>query len=255
MNGPKKFIPSRPVHGGAGEPPIDMVEAPMPKVAICLPSGDMVHKDHLMGVVGLTAFSTSTRDGMQPLPVTVIDTRGSLIVRNRNLCVEHAQQMGMDYVLFIDSDVKVPRQALRQLLSWQKDIVGAAYVQRDPPHHLLGVWDPQLQMTTDRLHEVVALPAGCLMVKMSVFDKMVKPYFRTPAFEAIGDQQDHTQGEDYYFCERARELGYSIWLDPVLTCQIEHVGLARHRVPMAPAPEPEVNPLLGTEAANGQAVH
>ena len=225
---------------------------PMPKVAVCVPSGDMVHKGFAMCLFALGYMSAQHGD-MPGIPCAIVGTEGSLVVRNRNESVRHARELGVDYLLFLDSDMTFPNWTLRRLLSHEKDIVGATYLQRDPPHRLLGVWDQGLQLTTDRLHKVDALPAGCLLIKMSVFDSMVEPFFRTPAFEATADTPAHIQGEDYYFCQQAGLAGIDVWLDAALTMELGHVG--KQLVKIQAQPEvPEVAANEQAEVPDGQAL-
>jgi len=42
-------------------------------------------------------------------------------------------------------------------------------------------------------------------------------------------------GEDYVFCDRAREAGFRIWCDAALSLEIAHLGQQVCRVPGAPA--------------------
>jgi hypothetical protein len=219
---------------------ITMVEQPLPKVAICVPSGDMVHAAFCASLTNL-AYTCGPHRGMQAVPLAQVYVQGSLIVRNRNKCIEEAQKAGVDYVLFLDSDMTFPPVTLRRLLSHEKDIVGCTYVMREPPHQLLGVVPQDAQLTSDRIHEVIALPAGVLLIKLSVFEGMEKPYFRTPVSALTGD----IQGEDYYFCEQAVKLGHKIWLDVALSTQIGHIGRTTHTIEVQQAPQ----------AANQEAVH
>ena len=232
-------IPSR--------PPVKHERATLPKVAVCIPSGDTVHKGFAMALAAMT-YVCGPREEALAVPIALVGVEGSLIVRNRCEAVDQAQKLGVDYVLFLDSDMVFPPATLRRLLSHEKDIVGATYVQREPPHLLLGEWMPGTVLTSDRLHEVLALPAGCLLIKLSVFEGMTRPYFRTPAFEAEGDFPAHIQGEDYYFCQVARERGHQIWLDVGLSSQMGHIGKTTSKIGMQRAAQPQ-------EASDGQAVH
>jgi hypothetical protein len=63
---------------------------------------------------------------------------------------------------------------------------------------------------------------------MAVFDKLSKPYFR---FET--DAHGAIVGEDYVFCDRAREAGFRIWCDAVISREIGHIGQSVHRLPDA----------------------
>lgn len=233
--------------------PQPMKQVSMPKVAICVPSGDTVHKGFAMALAALTY--TSAQQGDAPgIPLALVGTEGSLIVRNRNEAIAQAQKLGVDYALFLDTDVIFPYYTLRRLLDHGKDIVGATYVQREEPHRLLGIWPDGTLLTSDRIHEVNALPGGCILIKMSVFDKMTRPYYRTPAFEADGDVEPHIQGEDYYFCEQAQEAGVAVWLDVSLSMRLQHIGRKLNTIAVQQqTPPAPLDPNQLVEADDGQA--
>lgn len=218
----------------------------LPRVAICVPSGDMVCKGFAMSLAAMTYMCGPHQD-QQAVPIAIVGTEGSLIIRNRNEAIAQAQQLKVDYVLFLDSDMIFPPGTLRRLLAHGKDVVGATYVQREPPHRLLGKWAPDAQLTSDTIHEVEALPGGCLLIKLSVFDGMTKPYFRTPAHEATEDTPEWIQGEDYYFCEQARALGHQVWLDVGLSLNLGHIGRQVNTIDVQP------QMAANEEGADGQA--
>jgi hypothetical protein len=235
-------IPSRPPRKA-----VDAEDARLPKVAICVPSGDTVCKGFAMALAALS-YTCGPHHDQPAIPIALVGTEGSLIVRNRCESIAQAQALGCDYVLFLDSDMQFPPVTLRRLLAHGKEIVGATYVQREPPHRLLGKFLPDTMLTSDRLHEVEALPAGCLLIKLSVFDGMAKPYFRTEAHEEQGDDPAWFEGEDYYFCRIARERGHELWLDVGLSMQLGHIGRFVNTIATQRAEQPE-------EASHGQAVH
>lgn len=222
------------------------------RVAICVPSGDMVHADFAMSLAGMTFVCSAYKVGdrlYDAIPIAIINTKGSLVVNNRNKLIEEARGLGVDYVLFVDSDIVLHPHALRRLLAHDKDIVGATYIQREEPHRLLGkmkdgetIHDALVtgyQVDTTQLQEVSALPGGCLLIKLSVFDGLSKPYFQTPA-HVEPDGTPWVEGEDYFFCRQARAAGHSIWLDWQLSVSLSHIGQTRNTIPaVRKEPEPE----------------
>lgn len=215
----------------------------MKRVAICIPSGDMVHADFAMALAAMVyRCGPFIQDEVryEAIPLAIVNTKGSLLVNTRNKLVDQARELGVDYIFFLDSDVVVHPYTLRRLLDLGRDIIGGTYIQREEPHRLMGktiggvMLDEAmggLDISPDAPMEVGSLPAGCLLVKISVFDDMVKPYFRTPAHEAEGDDPDWTEGEDYYFCRMARALGHSIWLDWATSFALGHVGQRVNTIP------------------------
>jgi hypothetical protein len=195
-------------------------------VAICVPSNDMVHADFAMCLAALT-YSART-------PIAILNTKGSLVVTNRNALVDQAALVNAEWILFLDSDLLFPRDAIARLLAHDKDIVGATYCKRVPPYEVLGrTLDGDRLEAATGLVEVSGLPTGCLLIRRSVFEQLEKPYFRTPAHadNEIPGLPAHIEGEDYYFCRVAREAGFSVWLDVDLTMQIGHIGQQVFQIP------------------------
>lgn len=209
-----------------------MDSPPLPRVAIAVPSGDMVHADFAMAYAQLCMASAG-------LPLQLITVKSSIVAQARNNGVELARGFGADYIFFLDSDMLFPSTALFRLLLHRKDIVGATYTKRVAPFGILGTQlAEQPAVLSGDLLEMQRIPTGCLLIKMAVFEKLTKPYFR---FEV--DADGAIVGEDYVFCDRAREAGFRIWCDAVMSREIGHIGQTVHRLPeLAPGSAPESVP-------------
>ena len=197
-----------------------MTNSNLPRIAICFPSGDNVHADFALALAGLC-------NSTPPLDTPIINVKSSIIAIARNNGIERAQELGVDYVLFLDSDMVFPRTTLLRLLVHKKDIVGATYTKRVPPFSLLGA--PLHDEPADDavgLTEMKHLPTGCLLIRMSVFQRLTKPYFRFRIDENAGT----IIGEDYDFSDRARELGIGLWCDQALSRDIGHIGQTIYRI-------------------------
>jgi hypothetical protein len=196
------------------------MDSKLPSVAIAVPSGDMVHADFARAYAELCMASAK-------LPLHLITVKSSIVAQARNNGVELAKSCGADFLLFLDSDMLFPPTALFRLLLHGKDIVGATYTKRVAPFEVLGTkLIGQPMNSSGDLLEMYRIPTGCLLIKMHVFDKLSKPYFR---FEA--DINGAIVGEDYVFCDRARKAGFRIWCDSVLSREIGHIGQAVYRLP------------------------
>ena len=200
------------------------MNAALPKVAICFPSGDMVHADFALALAGLC-------NSTPPLETPIVNNKSSIVAIARNNGVKHAREMGCNHILFLDSDMVFPRTTLHRLLLHRKDIVGATYAKRVPPYSILGT-ALESEPTCDArgLTEMRRIPTGCLLIRMAVFDALSEPHFRFTTDEATGD----LVGEDYVFCDRAREAGFRIWCDAALSQEIGHIGQQIFRVPGEP---------------------
>jgi hypothetical protein len=197
----------------------------MTRVAICVPSGDMLHADF---AVALAALVRSTRVER----LSLFNQRMSLLPESRNELVRNALSAGADWLLWLDSDMSFPVTTLDRLLAHDRHIVGATYLRRTPPHRLLGALRPRGRLV-DGLTEMASMPFGCMLVRRQVFDDIAAPWFR------LDYEGEQPVGEDIGFCRRAIEAGYSIFNDDALTLELGHVGRTVFVVPDKPVEREE----------------
>lgn len=186
-----------------------------PKVTVAIPSRDFVHTSFAFSLISMI---TATR-----FPVFIANVRSSILPVSRSFLVEQAQNNKSDYILFLDSDMVFPPDTLMRLLSHDKDITAGIYCQREGDRKPMGCVPGMAAidiLSKEGLTEAWRVPTGCLLIKMSVFSQMEKPYFRWK----IREDSSHIVGEDSEFCDRARELGYEIWIDNALSHSIGHIG-------------------------------
>jgi GT2 family glycosyltransferase len=181
----------------------------LPVVAICIPSGDMVHADFAANLAAL-CLDPGARIGL-------INNKGSLISVGRNNCVAAAQKINAAYAFFLDTDMVFPVDVLKRLLKHDKDIVGALYAARRPPFQSIGV-PFEGTAEVNGLRRMKTMPTGCLLIKMRVFEKLSKPWFS----ERV--EGEKILGEDIHFCERAHAAGFEIWQDTALAREVGHIG-------------------------------
>lgn len=151
---------------------------------------------------------------------------GAYVSQNRQNIVNQAQEKKCTHLLFIDHDMKFAPITIDLLIKHDKDIVSALYNYRFKPlkpmvkmfGHQGGVIIEDWKNIPDSLFKVAGIGMGCCLIKMSVFDKIKKPYFPM----LWGSDGTVVRGEDIGFCERVRDEGVEIWVDPTLTCK--HIG-------------------------------
>lgn len=188
----------------------------------------MMHKV-LIGVPCLDSIKTKTAFSLFNLKrggnTELIMKVGADVARNRNQIVEYAIEKGFTHILFIDSDMKFNPDTLERLLENDEDICGVMYHQRALPlrYNLMPMEQDEergkyeivdFKVPAD-LFEVKWVGTGIMLIKTEVFKKLQKPYF---AFL----YEDEYVGEDVYFCRKARDAGYKIFVDA--TVQNRHVG-------------------------------
>jgi glycosyltransferase involved in cell wall biosynthesis len=191
----------------------------LPKVAVVVPSGDTVHSRFMICLVSLFQYSLNKFD------MVIVNPRSSSISNGRSIGIEVAKRRGCEYVLFLDSDMMFPYTTLEALYQAGKDIVGATYVKRLLPTSLNHVELEGAPRIGNGVREVLRLPTGCLLIRMEVFERMEAPYFR---FFYPGDGTEVS--EDFYFCDKARELGYGVWLEADLSKLLGHLGVYNHEL-------------------------
>lgn len=208
---------------GASVPPGMMVDGkpvvsipgvlPTWTCTVGIPSGTMMHTDFAMALVAMCSRT--------PGRLAMCNTKSSVIAKSRNVCVENAIALGTTHLLFLDSDMIFPQDTLLRLIAWEKDIVGGTYVQRTPPHRILGSrLGDETDIPQSGLIEMGEMPTGCLLIKTSVFEKFTRPYFRF----GVDEEKGELVGEDLLFTRQAVEKGFKIYCDMGLSRQLYHIG-------------------------------
>lgn len=205
------MIVQTPVEASA---PVACAPSTFPHVAIAVPCGTMVHADF---AVSLSAMMHSLGE----MPMSIVVGKSSIVADARNMGLDFAQKLNAEYILFIDSDMTFPRDALLKLLIRNVDIIGATYSRRTAPFHFLGdILPDQPDDAPKGLLEMQRIPTGFLLVKATVFEQLKRPYFRF----RVDEENGVNIGEDYDFSDRVRALGFRIWCDPYLSKELGHIG-------------------------------
>lgn len=177
-------------------------------ILICTPARDLVHLDTAMCLASLA------RATPREIPLAFFGPKGASIAHLRNFAVQVALDQGAEAILWIDSDMVFPPDALARLLRHEREMVGATYRRRGPPYTALGkitgVAGP------DGLAAADHLPGGLILVRRHVYEAVAAPWYQ--------DRYEPAATEDVTFCEAARATGFDIWCDVALTAEVQHVG-------------------------------
>lgn len=141
--------------------------------------------------------------------------KNSVLPNGCDSLVEAARHLKLEWILIIDSDMTFPADLPQRLLAHEKDIVACAYRRRGPPFEVM--IKPE-NSPREGLQRVEAAPVGTMLIRLSVFDKLKRPYFRFTPDEALG----MSRGADFDFCESARKVGYEVWCDWEASKDIGH---------------------------------
>lgn len=157
-------------------------------------------------------------------------SQGYDVATARNNIGNQAKAEGADYVLTVDNDMRLPSDALRNLLEEPVDVCMGFYAHRwgnvfDGRTNLckLGEFNYTDMYTVEDMRalrdsgvkreQVHGGGLGCALIRTDVFERIPYPYFSWTHY-----QDGNVLGEDLNFCERCREHGIKIYADPRVAC-------------------------------------
>jgi len=161
----------------------------------------------------------------------IVAEEGYTIAENRNYCAIQALNAKSDFLLFVDDDMTFEPGTLDKLVANNKDICGVAYHPRcgadrlkwlDETHHI------NLETNNDPKYKDVfechATGTGIVLIKCDILYKIPRPWFMFDYFDDPDDPNagQTKKGEDWWFCEKAKDHGFKTWTDP--TIKVGHLG-------------------------------
>ena len=194
--------------------------------------------------------------------------KSSLVQQGRNLCVSEflSDSENYDYLLFIDSDIDFQSKTIFKMMDLDKDIIACPYPMKtldwdkswrrlhaekiDQADHLqksgftfpIKVNNKDSITVTNGVMELSHAPTGCMLIKRSVIEKMIKHYpelkINQPTivngkevfkpnfynlFDCLHDPKTKEfYGEDFGFCKRWTDMGGKV--HAYVLDYITHVG-------------------------------
>jgi hypothetical protein len=221
-----------------------------PSVTICIPSHDDWEAGfgwslaNLCGVMG----GLVSEGILEDFEVKVLS--GTYVHTARQALAEYVLERGSDLSLWLDSDMRFPRDAFVRLLKRRVDIVGANYSSRRGTPEFVSVkrlmyenGQPTQRCVTmpgqTGTERVEAIGFGCVLIDNRVFERLAErrpcnehgPWFWYEWIADLGQQV----GEDVYFCKIVRDLGFRVYVDHDLSHDVAHVGRFNYRAEHAQA--------------------
>jgi hypothetical protein len=165
----------------------------------------------------------------------------SHVGRARNRLAAQFLASDCTHLLFIDTDIVFSPEHIARLASHSKAIVAGLYPKKQLELDWVYNCIPGEETRPDGLQRVKYAGTGCLMIARHVFEEMRVRYPEIEYDPDDGDEPgvkwdffssgvwtDPSSGrrrwlsEDWYFCQRAQELGFGIWMDTEVA--LKHVG-------------------------------
>lgn len=202
-------------------------QARPPKILVGVPSHALCAATFAYDWAQLSAYTVAALPEGVEIGAALVS--GTYVHQARQEILEHALATGVTHLLWLDSDMRFPKQALVHLLERGKDFVGINYSTRGlPPSYVAikQISNPPTRLVTDDesegLEEVEALGFGCTLMRLGPLQALPKGE-RWFWFEDLGNGEQ--VGEDVYFCRLAREAcGVDIYVDHDLSKHCAHTG-------------------------------
>jgi hypothetical protein len=196
------------------------------RFAVCIPARGQMEVATAFDLAALVGFMVKTTKH----DIDIYTAAGTLIFDQRNKLVKTSLEANCDYIVFIDADMRFPKDTIMRLLRHQKDIIGVNATTRTEPVIPTAknltinedgscTWLPIYSNSLDGISKADGIGCGVMMIKASVFAKLQEPYFY---FEQLPDNK--ILGEDIYFCIKAKDAGIDTWVDHDLSMDIKHIG-------------------------------
>lgn len=194
------------------------------RVFIGLPCGELAR---------YSGFWQSYRDlNLEGIEVLSGLGQGLYIDYNQNGLVrkmfEAEKEFGrFDYFWLVNDDMSMPRNTLKQLMSWKKDIICPIMLMHDVPFDTLfydyrqedGLYHHKYLETGERgLVRGLAAGGGGMLIKREVFDAFPDPWWET--HWSFNGPHPTRSTEDFDFCKKAEDAGFEVWCD--LDCPVGH---------------------------------
>ena len=151
--------------------------------------------------------------------------KGYDCARARNEIVKLMLKSDYDYVFMVDSDIRLPEDALKRLLEWPVDVCLGCYPHKNNKDKLAELFKrgsadfvnrftyPELDSINEPRIRVKGGGFGCALVKRQVFDQLAYPWFKYVNYDS-----GSVLSEDLYFCSEANKKGIEIWADTRVRC-------------------------------------
>jgi len=168
----------------------------------------------------------------------------SAVGRARNALTREFLDSDCTHLLFIDSDLVFSAEHIKRIMEHEEPIVGGLYCKKqegNPPQLVVNALMKEAPVRPDGLQEVRYVGTGFIRVAREVFEKVIEAHkdeiqYQTDWDNKLTEWDFWTMGvyhykdgsrprwlsEDWYFCQRAIDLGYKVYVDMAIL--LKHSG-------------------------------
>jgi hypothetical protein len=169
----------------------------------------------------------------------------SVVSRARNLLAQDMLDSDCTDLMFIDSDINFEPEDIFRLMAWttdpKKGIVAGVPRTRSTAKVYIATLDyddnEELTMNAMGLVRAQRVATAFMMVRRDVFETLdaAHPEWRyydertkrtVPCMFDFMKTDEGYIGEDFLFCDRVREHGFEVWIDP--TIKLGHMGVQEY---------------------------
>jgi hypothetical protein len=213
------------------------------RLFIALPAYDF--KVSLKLAVSLASFAQSA--GQHGISIQIGSICGcSVVSRARNLLAKDMLDSNCTDLIFIDSDINFEPDDVFRLLAWASDpkkgiVAGVPRTRNESATYITDLdYDGNGELTMNGMGLVRAkrVATAFMMVRREVFEVLTTrhpewEYYDTRSGRRLSAVFDFLvtpegyMGEDFLFCDRARDEGFEVWIDP--TIKLGHMGVQEYK--------------------------
>lgn len=191
-------------------------------VAIVVPCGDQVAASFAFDLAKLIGFMVAVRPDVRILAYM---NKGTIIPEQRHLLVRQAMLENPTHLLWVDSDMRFPKDALLRMLAHEQKVVACNYATRRQPCIPTAGTGPDDELLYPADDETELIPVsrcgmGLMLVDADVYRTVPAPWFAL----GFNKAQDSYAGEDVFFCGLMQRNGIAVNVDPVLSRELKHCG-------------------------------
>jgi len=169
-------------------------------------------------------------------------------------------------LIFIDSDINFEPESIFRLLAWGSDpakgiVAGVPRTRKTEKVYIakLDEEDGELTMNAMGLVRAKRVATAFMLVQRKVFEDLIEQHPEWVYQDKVSNKdlyaifdfmltEEGYIGEDFLFCDRARAIGYEVWIDP--TIKLGHMGVQEYEGDFGnDILYPMINPIQGSKVA------